>query len=53
MFGYIIFMFLLLDYVVVIGSLLKDVVNIVVFFNLGIVLGRFLIGYVSDYFGRV
>lgn len=53
MFGYITLMFSLSDYAVAIGSSPKDAANIAAFLNLGTALGRPLIGYASDYFGRV
>ncbi|KAG9252698.1 major facilitator superfamily protein [Emericellopsis atlantica] len=53
MFGYITLMFSLADYARAIGSSSQDAANIATFLNLGTALGRPLIGYASDRFGRV
>lgn len=53
MFGYITLMFSLTDYAIVIGRSAKDSANVAAFLNLGTALGRPLIGYFSDRYGRV
>jgi MFS family permease len=53
MFGYITLMFSLTDYATVIGRSAKDSANVAACLNLGTALGRPLIGYFSDRYGRV